>query len=482
MLISEELLHRIHDDELSMRLKASELFKNLDPYFIIPKLLALESHRVDKVRSAAHASLLELFNSQLESEIPFIVLINALRLDQPLSPEDIGTFNLNGEKKLEKSQQILSFIPIWGEKVTKTVQQKILTFLIGKIFLNPSDALLIHAMTRLSAIKGIHQHAEMIFGLVLNQTKKTNQNDAFDFLSPLLILKTLPLECFPLESENQIQLFHYCFHMQQNQINEIKKLAAEITSRFPIQMGFQKSFESFKKDLISESYENSKVYLFSLCNMVMLSNDQHLDFFQETIDFIFEKVFVIPCVSQSIQKVQLGCIDFIAAVVMKDLEGELLGKVIQIIEKYENETLSVLMCHVMTSTSRLLSAKQMIKFSEISMKSLIKCSMKASSMVRCASLQSLLHFSYQLKASVFPYTTRLFDVTISALKSTDSNVRLLGLKLFSALLVSREDIIQDHQHQFLEIQKLLGGLSLMDNDSEVRKLAENLVSTLFQSK
>jgi thymidylate kinase len=191
---------------------------------------------------------------------------------------------------------------------------------------------------------------------------------------------------------------------------------------------------------------------------------------------------VIPCVSQSIQKVQLGCIDFIAAVVMKDLEGELLGKVIQIIEKNENETLSVLMCHVMTSTSRLLSAKQMIKFSEISMKSLIKCSMKASSMVRCASLQSLLHFSYQLKASVFPYTTRLFDVTISALKSTDSNVRLLGLKLFSALLVSREDIIQDHQHQFLEIQKLLGGLSLMDNDSEVRKLAENLVSTLFQSK
>jgi hypothetical protein len=481
MLISEELLHRIHDDELSMRTKASELFKNLDPHFIIPKLISLENHRIDKVRSAAHASLLEIFNSQLESEIPFIVLINALRIDQPLSPEDIGISTGDSDKKLENSQQILSFVPVWGEKVTQTVQQKILTFLIGKIFSNPSDAFLIHAMTRLSSIKGIYHHSEIIFGLILNQTKKKIQNDAFYFLSPLLILKTLPLECFPLESDNQVQLFNYCFQMQQNQINEIKKLAAEITSRFPIKMGFQRSFESFKKELISKNYEDSKVYLFSLCNMVMLSNQESSNFFQETIDFIFEKVFVIPCDFQSIQKVQLGCIDFFAAVIMKDLGGELLVKVLQIIESNKNETLSILMCHVITSTSRLLSKNQIIKFSENSMNSLISCSTKASSMVRCASLQSLLHLSYQLKASIFPFSTRLFNVTISSLKSTDSNVRLLGLKLFSALIVSREDIIQDHQNQFLEIQKLLGGLSMMDKDKEVRKLAENLVSTLFQN-
>eukprot|EP01080_Neovahlkampfia_damariscottae_P000814 gene814-9064_t len=478
-MISNELLHRIHDEELSMRTKATELFKNLDPNFIIPKIVSLEGNRDEKVRSAAHASLLDIFNSKLDDENPFIILINTLNMDQPMSPDDIDIVNKNEEKKLELSQQILNFIPEWGQKISKITQEKILKFTIKKIFSNPSDALLIHVMTRISSIKGIESHSELIFKKIFEQTKIIDSNNAFEFISPLLILKTLPLGCFRYESVEQKKVFQYCFEMQKESINEIKKLSAEIVSRFPVEMGFELSFNTFSEKIKSKDYDEAKVYLFSLCNMVLISNS-HLELFQQSSDYIFN-IFNIPCESISIQKVQLGCIDYIAAIVMKDLNQPLLLKVLDLLNSNQSDSLSVLMCHIITSTTRLLSKSEIIKFSEKVMKTLIKTALEYSNQVKCSSLQALLHLSFQLKSSIFPYSATLFMVIISSLKSFDSNVKLTGLKLLSSLLVSRDDILNDHMKQFEEIHKLLISLSMIDENVEVRKLAENLVS-LFQEK
>ncbi len=101
----------------------------------------------------------------------------------------------------------------------------------------------------------------------------------------------------------------------------------------------------------------------------------------------------------------------------------------------------------------------------------------------CACIQSLMHMTYRMKTAVHPYTEIISRIIRDGIEANaPSLIKLNSLKLLSAVLVAREDVLTDYGSVFEIILQRLNGLSMMDSSDEVRKLALQLNQLLTQDK
>jgi hypothetical protein len=77
--VADHLLQRLDDDELATRSHAAELFSQLEPEYIMPRIVGLELNRNEKIRSAAHLALTHILIHHTDSSHVFSVLIDAIR-------------------------------------------------------------------------------------------------------------------------------------------------------------------------------------------------------------------------------------------------------------------------------------------------------------------------------------------------------------------------------------------------------------------
>jgi hypothetical protein len=104
--LAEQLLLRLHDEELHLRTHTAELFAHVDPNYIIPRLVMLEMHKSDRVRSAAHVALIGCLchPNRTNSVDPFMILVNAIR--------DAGSVDVTSVKKtIQTPAEVLQLVP-----------------------------------------------------------------------------------------------------------------------------------------------------------------------------------------------------------------------------------------------------------------------------------------------------------------------------------------------------------------------------------
>ncbi|MCO5556930.1 hypothetical protein L7F22_010485 [Adiantum nelumboides] len=214
--VAVHLLKRLGDTELANRVEVSQLFSKLDPEFVLPALVQHVYSRDEKVRSAASSSIVSLLKDHTEPCVVLCVLLDSTRnllqsTQLPMHPGQIGVFN----KKLSSPDvdRIMRLIPSWACEVQEW--EGIIDVILRKMFSEPSNPVLPRFLSQISTqllnnASAVFQH---VFLCMAGQTslsedfiaKLMNEDgefqarlDCFIFerLSPLLVLKVLPLAAF----------------------------------------------------------------------------------------------------------------------------------------------------------------------------------------------------------------------------------------------------------------------------------------------
>eukprot|EP00249_Psilotum_nudum_P023153 c28762_g1_i1 orf=79-3576(+) len=208
------LLNRLGDEELTNRVEAARLFAALDPTFVLPALVQRIYSRDQKVRSAASAALIAVLNSHRDQCAMVTVLLDCIinvaqKVPIPQHPGDIGVATVGKSPDVD---HIMRLIPAWASKVEDW--EHVIEILLNRMFADPSNAVMPRFLSEISA--HLSKRAQIVFcylhaymakqqwltdeSLTLKEeTWKPSRrldNMLFERLSPLLVLKVLPLSAF----------------------------------------------------------------------------------------------------------------------------------------------------------------------------------------------------------------------------------------------------------------------------------------------
>lgn len=236
-----------------------------------------------------------------------------------------------------------------------------------------------------------------------------------------------------------------------------------------------------------------------MCNLALVHGEVIVsqDLYSHYVPLLYE---ILNCklTRQSVaaptelEKVQLGSIDCLAITVKSAIHLQqskclLVEDILNRAKTSPNESFQICMVNSFTSCIKHLSLNDAIQFANQAVWVLftlitgIDRMDKTPSLVS-ASLQCLMHVCYKVQKSIHSYSIDLLNAVLKALKCNSNHlshaVRLSGLKLLSAVLVAREEVVIEHASLFLQIQKELFALSTMDTSSQVRQLAQQLVQII----
>ena len=398
----------------------------------------------------------------------------------------------------------------------------------------PSDPVLIFAMNKLSQMR-IIQKASPYFitrvtNTISNQSKlnqnQLNQDFIFNRINPLLLLKTLPICVWSDDNQDPQVLDHLCNLLFDRmtgefEFDDVRKLSAELCARLPFYQVFDRVIKELSVSAycvpfhfaincnIQEAVTKSnfliiKVFLFCICNLVLIRGENIIanQLYSRYVPLLFQ-LLQVPYSHKELEKVQMGCIDCMALTIksgfqyqfsqQKDEQQQQEQPIIisnliqQIITNINSGTDSFRICMINTCTSacKYLALKELLILVRYVIQPLYKIVMMMANIsypVQCASLQSLMHMSVKIGTAIHPYSNDLLHATLHALKSPSDMVRLSGLKLLSALLVARDDMIVEYASLFMQVQKQLHSISLMDTHAQVRQLAHQLVKLIVPSE
>ena len=167
-------------------------------------------------------------------------------------------------------------------------------------------------------------------------------------------------------------------------------------------------------------------------------------------------------------------------------------------EQYSSDSKTIpfriCLANALTSTARSLTGEAVQRFSELTIQKL--CSFIQSRSLRkeggsidirvsCACLQCLFAQAFALNSNILPFVPNLIEAALvslrwHALDSGQDNPSLFGLKLLSAILASRQDVLEGGSKYFEEILELLNSLaSDIEQDPGVREIASQILFSFF---
>ncbi|XP_057488030.1 uncharacterized protein LOC130774052 isoform X2 [Actinidia eriantha] len=351
--IANHLLERLGDEELVIRAQASNLIAIMDPSLVLPALLGLVYSSNEIVQSSASNTFVAMLKYHNQKFEVLCMLLNCLGNlcqipDLPEASSDRG----KGGSKLD-ADRVLELIPQWSESVEDW--NLLIEPLIDKLFAEPSNAIIVKFLSYIS--EHLADAADVVFHCLLLHSRQQNEwesqncginnpakseHSLFDHLSPLLIIRLLPLRVFNNldsslvygELRNQDRgyfdvndakciagiLLKRAF--DKFEFDDVRKLAAELCGRIHPQVLYPIIASQLDHAVNAHDVLKIKACLFSLCtSLVVRGRDsiQHLAVLK--IRNTIETVLLWPSLDRDeVSKAQHGCIDCLALMICTELQ------------------------------------------------------------------------------------------------------------------------------------------------------------------
>ncbi|KAJ7535726.1 hypothetical protein O6H91_12G043800 [Diphasiastrum complanatum] len=366
--IAKLLIARLGDEELTNRIQASSLFSKLDPTYVLPALLQSMFSLDGRVRSAASSAILAVLNGCPDQCRVISVLLDCVRclenvIRVPDHPGQIGKNNLLniGMKALQggstmDADRIMHLVPKWAASVRDW--DSVISFILDKMFGEPSNPVIPKFLSKISShladntnvvydiiFRVLKEQPVMLEGYIghggVDDTSKsldgTLANDLFQRLSPLLVLKVLPLrayddmqcqilydssmlDCVSTESTSiaSILVNRMCALLE---FEDVRKLSAELVGRLLPQVMLPQILEHLKGAISNIDTLRAKACIFALCNSLTLREESVKHPLMKIIQELLCSVFLWTNAnnSQEVEKTQHGCIDCFALMIRAEL-------------------------------------------------------------------------------------------------------------------------------------------------------------------
>uniref|UniRef100_A0A6B2KXZ0 Uncharacterized protein n=1 Tax=Arcella intermedia TaxID=1963864 RepID=A0A6B2KXZ0_9EUKA len=346
--IARELLLRLHDQNLGVRIKAAKVFSFLDPSFIIPLLTEKMLSKDERVRSAADESYLAMLNerpSLVFTETIKFILSDKISQTSLTNPSQLLQMDAKQEstRSSEIVDKITRLLPKWASNCNDVhFWKQLITQFLDIQFQNPSSSLIMKFCSTLSPWFSKHflivapliiekmENQQMITENIVNDSaSKDIQKLLFDSLCPLLILRTMNSEFYSDANDNSLLLKLLSFNAQRAfasiQFEEVRKIATENCARFPLHLSFPEIMEKQNLiDLLSNLSNERNLLKIQIARALVFFICQSLLRFERKINDWFSRLAPHLCgalqmkldgeteLSREIHKLQYGCIDFLA--------------------------------------------------------------------------------------------------------------------------------------------------------------------------
>ncbi|XP_043692010.1 uncharacterized protein LOC122642563 isoform X2 [Telopea speciosissima] len=362
--IAKHLLECLGDEELMIRVEASNLFPKIDPFLVLPALVRLVYSPDERVQSSASDAVAAVLKYHNQNVKVILILLDCLSnlcqsLNLSKAPGEIEGPKLDPD-------QVLRLIPEWSKSVQDW--NIMIEPLVDKMFAEPSNAITIRFLSCIS--EHLADAADIVLGCVLSYMQRQEEIDEeiltgwksgtyteddsvklqhplFDHLCPLLIIRILPLRVFnDLNSAAMYgQLLNQIivngirdFNIQSNEclaaflvnrafhkleFEDVRKLAAELCGRIHPQVLFPIIFSQLENAIVSRDILKIKACLFSVCtSLVVRGWDSTLHPFIWKIRKFLEMVLLWPSLDgDEVSKAQHGCIDCLALMICVELQA-----------------------------------------------------------------------------------------------------------------------------------------------------------------
>lgn len=420
------ILSHIDDLTIPLRDEALQLFLFISPSILIPHLIEnlKKYYKNSRIRSfLIHFYQTILLESKCKNPIEMIQsLLCCIRhfssLDSSFSnvsfqnPSNIGkeiqSNSISDENNGEIVKILLKPISNWVNQLSSFFHNEFLSFFVQTFFDHPESSEIVSFASQCSSFFASHSLylIQIINEKMKLSTKENPKNNinVFNKLSPLLLLRILPLGVYQMNNFCEILNKNNCnfeyitlidhlldLYSNSNELKELRRLATEILARFPCfylinnDLIISKVFLTMNENFFIESneilqffnsnqenfydFDTIKLCIFYYCNVMNIYcpifNDSSL--FEERIIPIFKCLFdllKIPSVNDEIQKLQQGCMDAIGILffnslhvnnnllfqqilnyifTVHDIEGntiKLLSSIIKIIPKFSIEQMN----------------------------------------------------------------------------------------------------------------------------------------------
>jgi hypothetical protein len=431
----------------------------------MPRLYRLIHHRDTKIRSSASSALVSLLKRHSVDENTVFTFIDVLTAPLQVSPSDIGEID-DGNVQYD-----VGLIVHWIQATSPEIYSVILMKLLEKCLSNPNDPLFVQVISKFGMSEKfdttICRLVTKRIDLYIKEERDTTS--VFSQLIPLLILKNMPNLFFDQNYDDIVILFEFIQKcIVSHPLNELKRLCAEIAGRFSSERVYSELFKKLKDFVSQRDWSTTKALLYSLCSLALNQKSNKEEMSNLCFDLLDQK-----CENDEMYKVQHGSIELLSILIKNNGFSDLLEKVLSRL-KNGNDVVQICMINTLTSCAKYTSMVEINGLAEKTMNILISMSGKVSEKVRVGCCQAILHYCHKLKDGVFPYVTNLFQMVKLQMSDKSPDLRLSGLKLLSAILVTRDDVIKGHEKIFEEIQLQIHRMSNVESNSDVLALAIKL--------
>ncbi|CAA6662885.1 unnamed protein product [Spirodela intermedia] len=544
--IAKHLLECLGDEELIDHVLASNLFPCLDPSFVLPQLIHLSYSGNEKVSFSSATALSSVLSHHNDFSV-IEMLVDSLSdlMKNPDFSLKAGTSekNIEGKSPLLQSgpkldiDRVLKLTPGWSESVKKI--DILIDQLIEKMFLNPSNHVLLRFMSYLS--ERLAEAGDLVLHRVLvhMQGQESFESDnairlkssVFSRLCPLLILRLLPLKIFDnLGSSTLYGVFpneenwkgdpdvnsQLCIVFADKitafglfEYEDVRKLAAELCGRLHPQVLIPIVAYHIRSASESRDALKLKACLFAVCTSLVGAETASHPSMAE-IRQVIDSVLSWPSVgSDEVPKAQHGCVDCLALMICAEVQSPeplrgprnhpgsdaLAGSAVltRVMQRLASESPSpdhhelgsspasrLFMASVLISACQKVASSERYELARRILSALIpSIESIADSEVRPACLQVLFSAVYHLKSSVLQYSMDLFKLSIKALKKGSEKEKIAAAKLLVALMASEDGIVERISTGLIEAKSTLASISMADSSSrELRQLCEKLLACL----
>ncbi|PRP89845.1 hypothetical protein PROFUN_00187 [Planoprotostelium fungivorum] len=511
--LSAHLLERLGDEELTLRVSTGKLFANLPASETVPALVRnCCLSRDARLYSASEKALMELLSGHTDIPGTVEVLLECLKSAKNLDhsanqsvdvdpsnigakneisstthtvPQNPGMIGANYRPKVrdddlkEFCERVFRLIPSWSSSLPHHVWKDLLPSLLSKFFSDPQDSVVLSFMTKLAGDGGM-------------------ENDVILFyrIRPLLLLRLLPIQIFSSVRTDDLQrdihvsgLIDRLITVTENPSEfpqVVRKLSAEILGRIhPSVTGHTITQRIYDILTRNDDIQSSKLWLYSLCNMLSIYNYENREVLQEQEN---SRNWMEETGNEEIAKLQMGVVDCMSLILQCSLVNENLqnipgtdhslvlylldhvkrhcedtspsGRLIYTFGIFANaaKTMSISTLKKLTSTSFIIMGDIIIKS-------------HADAVIKSQAFQVLFHMGFFLKGEVQPWKRDLLDISMDAIQHKHPRIRFNALKLLGIPLSEPEGLFEEEE-KFFRLQMSLQSIANMDASEESRKLAE----------
>ncbi|XP_030518684.2 uncharacterized protein LOC115732156 [Rhodamnia argentea] len=560
--IANGLLRCLSDGDCKIRELASDSLSNMEPAIVLPRLVRILYTSDRTLQSSARKAFIGMLRSHKQKcEVIFMLLDCLSNLNSSLEITKTTGEKL-GESNLE-ADQVLRLTPEWSDSVEDW--KTLVGSLIDKMFSEPSNAVLVRFLSYISEHLAdakdmvLHHILLCMQGqkevdkslLALRDTSNSASYDAermqkslFERLSPLLILRILPLRVF--DDLNSSILYGQLLNQDSVHANagagiiddgcvaalllkrafsniefeDVRKLAAELCGRlYPLVLlpiiRFHLEDAACHQDILK-----IKACLFSVCtSLVVRGRDPSFDPVMLEIIKFLEEVLRWPSLDgDDVSKAQHGCIDCLALMICGELQSpesfsdfdlrkitfsrgkgktvscsvlshvicQLIANEVESTSGFSNEPpvlpFRLCMANVLISVCQKTAEGGKKSFSQKAIPVLIH-SIEAirDAEIRAACIQVLFSAVYHLKSAVLPYSSDLLKLSLKYLEEGTEKERMAAAKLVASLMASEDAILVSISGGLVEARSVLLTLSRSDPSKVVRETCKKLVVCISSS-